>query len=153
MPAAVNAVQTPTEEVSKSADVSRLQGVLGTRILLIENDLAVSHAMCDLLKRWHCEIRVAKNTQEAISQLNAPNWSPDVIIADQHLDHGDLGTDTITKARDMGANTADKPTPAIIITADPSDALEQHTRKHNIELMYKPVKPAQLRALLAHVLS
>jgi len=153
VPAAVNAVQTPTEEVSKSADVSRLQGVLGTRILLIENDLAVSHAMCDLLKRWHCEIRVAKNTQEAISQLNAPNWSPDVIIADQHLDHGDLGTDTITKARDMAANTADKPTPAIIITADPSDALEQHTRKHNIELMYKPVKPAQLRALLAHVLS
>jgi len=146
VPAATNCKRPPRAE-NKSADVSRLQGVLGTRILLVENDDSVLNAMDSLLNRWHCETRVAKNTTEASRQLS--DWKPDVIIADQHLDHGDLGTDTI----DMARQTNGRNTPAIIITADPSDELDEHTKKHNIELMYKPVKPAQLRALLAHVLS
>jgi len=138
-----------TEAKNKSADLSRLQGVLGTRILLIENDDSVLHAMEALLKRWHCQTRVAKNTNHAIQQLQASDWKPDVIIADQHLDNGDLGTETIAIAR----KTSNQETPAIIITADPSDELNAYTSENNIELMHKPVKPAQLRALLAHVLS
>jgi len=148
VPAASNPVATPLTD-NKSADVSRLQGVLGTRILLIENDESVLNAMCDLLKRWHCETRVAKNLDEATRQLKASDWTPDVIVADQHLDRGDLGTDTIAMARE----TANRLVPAIIITADPSDELESYTKNNSIELMYKPVKPAQLRALLAHVSS
>jgi len=105
--------------------------------------------MCDLLKRWHCDTRVAKNLNEATGQLKASDWTPDVIVADQHLDHGDLGTETIAMARE----TTRQVVPAIIITADPSDELESYTKDHGIELMYKPVKPAQLRALLAHVSS
>ena len=148
VPAASNPVPIALAE-NKSADVSRLQGVLGTRILLIENDESVLNAMCDLLKRWHCDTRVAKNLNEAASQLKASDWTPDVIVADQHLDHGDLGSDTIAMAR----KTINQSVPAIIITADPSDELETYTKDHDIELMYKPVKPAQLRALLAHVSS
>ena len=40
-----------------------------------------------------------------------------------------------------------------IVTADASDALAQAARAAGIELMRKPVKPAQLRALLAHLLA
>jgi len=86
---------------------------------------------------------------EAANQLKTSNWTPDVIVADQHLDHGDLGSDTIAMAR----KTINRSVPAIIITADPSDELETYTKDHAIELMYKPVKPAQLRALLAYVSS
>lgn len=150
VPGTVAAPPAPQAEAkNKSADLSRLQGVLGTRILLIENDDSVLLAMEDLLKRWHCQTRAAKNTNDATKQLQASDWKPDVIIADQHLDNGDLGTKTIALARIMTSQE----TPAIIITADPSDELDAYTEEHNIELMYKPVKPAQLRALLAHVLS
>ena len=43
--------------------------------------------------------------------------------------------------------------PAVIITADSSDATSWTAKSLGIELMRKPVKPAQLRALLAHLLA
>jgi CheY-like chemotaxis protein len=43
--------------------------------------------------------------------------------------------------------------PALIITGDNSPALAQAARAAGIELMRKPVKPAELRALLAHLLA
>jgi len=155
-------IQVPTShrrqlgsvQKDQNAGISRLQGVHGTRILLIENDLAVLKAMEDLLKRWHCDTRSAKNSAEAMASLDKQQsgpstWEPQVIIADQQLDHGDVGTSTIKRARDC----IGKQTPAIVITADRSDFLTQTARDMEIELMHKPVKPAQLRALLTHVLS
>ena len=71
------------------------------------------------------------------------------MIADQHLDPGDLGSVTIGAVRDrLGANV-----PALIITADASDTLAGIVRASGIEMMRKPVKPAQLRALMAHLLA
>jgi DNA-binding response OmpR family regulator len=74
---------------------------------------------------------------------------PDLIIADQHLDDGDLGSITIDEARQY----LGRPVPALIVTADPSDALSIAARQSGIELMHKPVKPAELRALMAHLLA
>lgn len=138
----------------RSAGISRLQGVHGTRILLVENDIAVLQAMEDLLERWHCDTRSATNSGEALEQLEhqstgQQHWEPQVIIADQQLDQGDIGTHTIEQARQRIGKT----TPAILITADRSDSVTETASRIGIELMHKPVKPAQLRALLTHVLS
>jgi hypothetical protein len=35
----------------------------------------------------------------AIDALGDTDWVPDIVIADQHLDHGDLGSATIAEAR------------------------------------------------------
>jgi DNA-binding response OmpR family regulator len=43
--------------------------------------------------------------------------------------------------------------PSLIVTADPSEALTIAARRSGIELMHKPVKPAELRALMAHLLA
>ena len=72
-----------------------------------------------------------------------------MVIADQHLDSGDLGTLTIATVREYLGRMV----PALIITADPSEAVVKTARISAIELMRKPVKPAQLRALLAHLLA
>lgn len=124
-------------------------GLFGTKVLLVENDEPVQEAMRTLLERWQCTVRTAMSTAEAIGELNDTDWVPDIIIADQHLDHGDLGTETIGGARLYLGRVV----PALIITADPSDAIARTTRAQNIEMMRKPVKPAQLRALLAHLLA
>ena len=92
---------------------------------------------------------LATSTDEAIDALGDTAWIPDIIIADQHLDHGDLGSTTIAQARDY----LQRPVPALLITADASEALARAARAAGIELMRKPVKPAQLRALLAHLLA
>jgi len=119
------------------------------RVLLVEDDAAVLEAMAALLERWHCSIRVASSTREALQCLGDTDWVPDLVIADQHLDDGDLGSITIGEARQY----LNRDVPALIVTADPSDALSIAARQSGIELMLKPVKPAELRALMAHLLA
>jgi len=81
--------------------------------------------------------------------LGDTDWIPDIIIADQHLDGGDLGSATIAEIRDyLGRGV-----PALIVTGDSSDAVVRLAREAGVELMRKPLKPAQLRALLAHLLA
>lgn len=141
----------PRQRNSYSAGTSKLQGVYGTRILLLENDTVVTKAMLELFEQWHCEVRHGSNFEEA-SQCLQDGWSPQVIIADQQLDDGDLGTDAVTSLRkQLSQNALDLP--AIMITADPSETLKDFTAGNAIELMLKPVKPAQLRALLTHVVA
>jgi two-component system, sensor histidine kinase len=134
---------------SNEPEKPRGYGLFGTKVLLIENDDAVLEAMKLLLERWRCDVKAATSTDEAIDALGDTGWVPDVIIADQHLDHGDLGTTTIAEARDY----LQRLVPALLITADASETLSRTARSGGIELMRKPVKPAQLRALLAHLLA
>jgi signal transduction histidine kinase len=124
-------------------------GLFGTKVLLVENDHGVSDAMTMLLERWQCTVRPAANAEEALRALGDTAWIPDVVIADQHLDGGDLGTATVASVRDYLGRAV----PALIITGDASAETAQSARATGIELMRKPVKPAQLRALLAHLLA
>ena len=124
-------------------------GLFGTKVLLIENDVDVLGAMKALLERWQCNVRAATSTDDALDLLGDTDWIPDIVIADQHLDGGDLGTQTIATVRDYLGRMV----PALIVTADPSAAVVRTARTSAIELMRKPLKPAQLRALLAHLLA
>jgi CheY-like chemotaxis protein len=144
----------PTQAVVPDAapearEAPRGYGLYGTRVLLVENDETVLEAMSALLERWRCDVRSAGSTGAALSQLGDTAWIPDVVIADQHLDHGDLGSESILAVRGF----LQRLVPALVVTADPSEALQAMTRACGIELMLKPAKPAQLRALLAHLLA
>lgn len=145
------ATAVPVIRSSHSAGTSKLQGVYGTRILLLENDTVVTKAMLELFEQWHCEVRHGSNFDEA-SQCLQDGWAPQVVIADQQLDDGDLGTETVTALRKQLIPSTPN-LPAIMITADPSESLKSFTAENEIELMLKPVKPAQLRALLTHVVA
>lgn len=138
----------PSHEPAVSATAPRGYGLYGVKVLAIENDPAVREAMAVLLSRWNCDVKLASTRAEALACLDG-DWRPDMIIADQHLDQGDLGSQTIRHAR-MKAGRA---VPALIVTADPSDSLSAEARRSGIELMHKPVKPAELRALMAHLLA
>ena len=94
-------------------------------------------------------VRAAVSTDEALDQLGDTAWLPDIIIADQHLDQGELGSETVSQARAY----LQRNVPALIITADATEEMQRVARGAGIELMHKPVQPAQLRALLAHLLA
>ncbi len=121
-------------------------GLEGTKILFIENDFVVLNAMDNLLKQWGCDYRLASSTKEALNAVANARWQPELILADQHLDAEDTGTSTIDLLRTLiGVQL-----PAVVITANPSKQLSQMAEAANIEVMLKPVKPAQLRALISH---
>ncbi|RRH98104.1 hybrid sensor histidine kinase/response regulator [Mesorhizobium tamadayense] len=144
-------VSTAAEPAASGGDIERPRGygLFGTKVLLVENDADVLSAMTSLLERWQCLVRAATSTDDALDLLGDTAWVPDIVIADQHLDGGDLGTTTIAEVRDY----LGRPVPALIVTADGSEAVARAARAAGIELMRKPLKPAQLRALLAHLLA
>lgn len=136
-------------QLTVEAEAPRGYGLFGTKVLLIENDPDVTAAMSALLESWKCDVRTAATTEEALGELNDTAWIPDIVIADQHLDRGDLGSATITGVRAWLGRVV----PALITTADPSPELEETVAEMGVELLVKPIRPARLRALLAHMLA
>jgi two-component system, sensor histidine kinase len=147
--AAAAVPRTEPGSLPAEPDRPRGYGLFGTRVLLIDDDPQVLEAMCVLLERWQCNVRAAATPKEALNHLEDAAWLPDIIIADQHLDRGELGSDVVNRARAR----LQRDVPALIITADASDDMQRIARTVGAELMYKPVQPAQLRALLAHLLA
>ena len=73
--------------------------IAGAKILLIENEPAVSEAMILLLERWGCDVAVAISGAEAVEKLRALSNPPQIIIADLHLNNGELGPQAIEAVR------------------------------------------------------
>ena len=138
----------PASKTSRSSDKPSGVQLAKTRILIIENDLAALQAMEALLGQWGCELRLASSAREALSALNNElAWVPEIIVADQHLNNGERGTSVIRVLRQL----AGRQIPAVIVTANPSERLWKIADQRQLEVMQKPVKPAQLRALMAHL--
>ncbi len=117
------------------------------RVLVIENDATVLSAMSALLTRWGCEVAVAPTGDEAADL--ARMRIPQAIIADLHLDHFERGSHAVAKVRRaVGAAT-----PAMLVTADHSDAAAREAEEAEMTLLRKPVRPAELRSLLSFLLS
>jgi len=146
---------TLTNTTSTATNTAKIAGnelrhssnLTGSEVLLIENDLEVMKAMEALLAGWGCQLRLASSTEEALNTLGKDGWKPNLIVADQHLDGSDLGTSTINLVRTLAGTSV----PAIIVTANPSKSLADESAAANIEVMLKPVKAGQLRALMSHL--
>ncbi|WP_298962059.1 hybrid sensor histidine kinase/response regulator [uncultured Roseibium sp.] len=121
----------------------------GKKILVIENDPAVLEAMEGLLATWGCIYRIARSCDQTLEAVDAVSWVPDLIIADHHLDFGDLGTSTLEKLFELLPSRV----PAILATADASQGVIDRARELGVEHLTKPVKPAQLRALATHLIN
>lgn len=138
-----------SEEVSSPVPAPANTNLAGKKILVLENDPAVIEAMQGLLTSWGCNFKVARSTREAKSALDSLEWRPDLIIADHHLDFGNLGTETLAQLFEILPSKV----PAILATADASAAVIEQANRLGAEHMPKPVKPAQLRALASHLIS
>ncbi|MCW1987628.1 UNVERIFIED_ORG: signal transduction histidine kinase [Sphingomonas sp. R1F5B] len=120
----------------------RDRAIQGRRILVIDNETQIQLGMETLLTGWGCQVLVAGSGPAAIDRLGAE--TPDVIIADFHLDHAETGDQAVHDVRaSLGRSV-----PAIIISADRSEELKERLAGQKLPLLGKPVKPAQLRALL-----
>lgn len=130
--------------------VHEAYGFAGSRVVVVDNDSEVLSAMQTLLGMWTCDVRCGESLAD-LDRLCAeePEFQPEIVLADYHLDRGETGLDVIARLR----KSCGEDLPAIVITADHTPETHEVIRQANCELLQKPVRPAELRALMLHVLS
>ncbi|MGJ4926383.1 hybrid sensor histidine kinase/response regulator [Bradyrhizobium sp. HKCCYLS2038] len=143
-PASVQPDLPPADQI-----VHEYGGFEGAKILLIENDLATAEAMVSLLETWGCDVVATMSASEAVQRLIALGAVPETIIADLHLDGDESGLAAIKEIRQF----LGKDVPAMIVTADYSEDAAREASQYGLETLTKPVRPAELRALLSFLLS
>ncbi len=116
----------------------------GLVVLAIDNEPRILEGMRSLLGGWGCQILTAADEAEATAALGSIESTPDVVIADYHLDATD-GLTLVTKLRDrLGVAI-----PAILLTADRTPEVRERASRLDIHVLNKPLKPAILRSLLS----
>ena len=129
-----------TEQVTAVGDIR------GLRVLCIDNEAGVLDGMRSLLDGWGCQSLLAGSAAEALRRLDEMGGSPSVILADYHLDAG-TGLDAVKVVR----AAAGREVPVVIITADHSLEVQREVRAMGLIMLRKPLKAAQLRAMLSRV--
>lgn len=139
------------EEIAESEEMHRGSGKDGSMhdlsILVVDNERAIQMGMRTLLSGWGCTVISAGSISEAIAQYPVGE-QPDIILIDYHLKDDETGDRTL---EDLNSYFGAK-MPAIMISADRSEKLKAQMESQAIPLLNKPVKPAQLRALLRTML-
>jgi Na+/proline symporter/signal transduction histidine kinase len=113
-------------------------------VLCIDNEKKILDGMAALITGWGCRALCATSLKEAERIVKREGTTPDLLLIDYHLDDGN-GIDAVTALR----RRVDESVPAILITADRSPEIRDEARSKSIAVLYKPLKAAALRALMA----
>jgi two-component system, sensor histidine kinase len=118
-------------------------------LFVLENDAGVADAMTTLFEYWNLA-SVRASSYPALLEIAQRNaLTPMAIIADLHLDGAVDGIDAIILLRERLGHHI----PGILVTADQSREVKERAKARGIEYFSKPMKPAQLRAYLSHLLA
>ena len=119
----------------------------GLKVLVVDNERAIQTGMATLLGGWGCAVATAAGFEEAVAAF-VDEEAPDVILVDYHLNDGETGDGVIERLHGHFGRAV----PSVMISADRGEALKARMDGWGIPLLGKPVKPAQLRALLRTML-
>lgn len=137
-------VSMPEEPLAPPAPARRGAPLDGLTVLAIDNEPAILEGMEVLLSGWGCDVITAPSAAGAIEEVRRRRKKPDVALVDYHLDGGH-GIEAVMSLRwKLGK------LPAVLITADRTKKVRDAARAADMEILNKPLKPAALRALLAH---
>ncbi len=127
--------------------VVQRRGIGARAVLVIDNEQSILDGMRAILESWGCRVITAIDEAAARRALAASGDAIDVILADYHLNDGVTGDDAVAGIRRDRARAV----PGVIITADRMPDLRDRLVAAGLHVLQKPVKPAQLRALLARL--
>jgi signal transduction histidine kinase len=125
----------------------------GMLILVIDAEPAVRQAMETLLSKWNCDVICAASGAEMKSKLVMARRVPDLIISDYRLgiavNPGAIHTADVVEMLRSEFNTE---IPALLLTGDTVPNWGREWESGALPVLYKPVNPARLRTLIAHLL-
>lgn len=112
-------------------------------VVVIEDDDAVRAGMISVLEDWGASPLVAPDAAAAETLIADIGVAPDVIIADYLLEGGASGIEAIARLR-----AGSGPVPAVLVSADRSEALRRQAQAQQVTLLHKPLELHRLRAVL-----
>ncbi|MDX2421821.1 MAG: ATP-binding protein [Amphritea sp.] len=127
----------------------RSKGLEGIKVLVIDNEPKILEGMEALLQGWSCSVLTAISATKAKADIIEQDFVPDIILADYHLDE----TLTGVLALQSLAPLWDHPIPAVVITADRTEAVKEEVAASHAEILHKPIKPAALRAIISKLIA
>jgi CheY-like chemotaxis protein len=130
---------------STRASLDRTYGKL---IVVIDDDPLVLDSTGGLLRSWGCAVVTSSSGSGALAGLIQEARPPDLTISDFRLSDGKTGVETIAGLR----SAFPRPIPAFLISGDTSRGALQEARTGGFHLLYKPVDPMRLRAMLNRML-
>ncbi|MBL1406708.1 MAG: PAS-domain containing protein [Rhizobiales bacterium] len=116
----------------------------GLRVLCIDNDLSILDGMRTLLEQWNCDVIIVTDANAAIKEMRNKRYAPEIALVDYHLDSQN-GLQAINQFRDAGYSRLQ----SILVTADRSPEVQKEAETVGVSILNKPIKPAQLRAVLS----
>ena len=107
----------------------------------IDDDETVRLAATGLLERWGCTVRSCAGPDDGIT------GECDAILADMQLGNGVSGLDVVATIRRQSGRDI----PAVILTGHSDAETRELIAAANLPVLSKPVRPAELRAMLTRL--
>lgn len=138
------AIEAPAEALlATPIGEPSLLGLVGLRVLVVEDDAAACAAIESLLTGWGCIVSAVQTEAQARERM-LNGVAPQVIISDYRLGQGTNGLRVIATLR----NLANDPIAACLMSGDADADLLQAAKATGLTVLHKPVRPAKLRAFL-----
>lgn len=122
--------------------------LIGRSVLIIDDERDIRDAMSALLGAWQCEPICARDLDEALAVCAGRSDLPDLVLCDYRLPHGVTGATVLAELEARWG----KPLVCVIITGDTSPERIREARSSGRPVLFKPVVPGKLRALLSALL-
>jgi two-component system, sensor histidine kinase len=114
----------------------------GLRVMVLDDDEAIRLGLGTLLRRMGCEVEVVSTVAQALAA--APDFEPDVLLADCQLRGGASGLDAVALLRAGYPSLR-----ALLISGDTSVQVQALAHAQGLPLLHKPVTLAQLKHALS----
>ena len=124
-------------------EAPKLPALSGTRVLVIDDEPEILAGMEALLESWDCVVETVSDAPSALERVRG-SADFDVYLCDHQLGEGVYGLDLLGQLADLDGGE----TPGVLITGTTSPEFIRESKAAGYVVLHKPVKPAQLRALL-----
>ena len=138
----------PEQTSSGSKEESAMQGKSGKVIIVIDDEVSVRESLALLLSDWGHLPVVDATAAGILDQLAENPITPDLVIADYQLAHGQIGTKAIEEIR----NSYGRGIPAVVLTGDTAPERHISAQQKSYVLLHKPIGPEHLRVILGSLL-
>lgn len=116
-------------------------------VFCVDNEPIILHSINSLLTQWQCRGVCASSLDTALATARAMTSPPDALLVDFQLDN-ETGFDVISALDDVWGDVV----PAILMTADHSDAIKRQALERGYHFLQKPITADSLMQALRAVL-